>query len=192
MNTIRAVVFDLYGVLGLNGWQDFKTRHFEGRWDDWEPIRQLGQRVDAGEASEEEFVKAIAEITGETPENVRYQFAHTQPNKELLEYIRNELRPRYKIGLLSNASRDVLAGIFSDDERKLFDAVVMSVSVGYIKPDPLMFQIIAEKLGVNPHEILFVDDQERHLVPAAVTGMTPLHYVSAAQTIEDLKRMLAA
>jgi len=192
MNSIRAVVFDLYGVLGLNGWQDFKTRHFEGRWDEWEPIRRLGQRVDAGEASEDEFVEAIATVTGETPETVRYQFAHTQPNTALLEYIRDHLKPKYKIGLLSNAGSDVLPGIFSEEERALFGAVVMSVSVGYTKPDPLMFQLIADELAVRPSEIVFIDDQARHLAPATAAGMTPLLFQSADQTIADLERLLAA
>lgn len=190
MKPIRAVVFDLYGVLGLNGWQDFKTRHFEGRWDDWEPIRRLGQRLDAGETSEDEFVQAIVDATGESPDTVRYQFAHTQPNDTLLAYIRDELKPAYKIGLLSNAGSDVLAGIFGAAQRSLFDAVVMSVSVGRTKPDPFMFRLIAEKLGLETDEIVFVDDQERHLAPATAAGMRPLHYSSAEQTIAELKRLL--
>jgi len=191
MHTIKAVVFDLYGVLGLNGWQDFKTRHFDGRWDEWEPIRRLGQRVDAGEATEEEFVETIAHVTGETTGTVRYQFAHTQPNQRLLDYIEHVLKPTYKIGLLSNASSDVLPGIFTPPQRALFDATVMSVSVGRTKPDPLMFTLIAEKLAVDPHEIIFIDDQERHLVPATSIGMQFIHYQSAEQTIAALERILA-
>lgn len=192
MKKIRAVVFDLYGVLGLNGWQEFKTRHFEGRWDEWEPIRRSGQRVDAGEITEDEFVDAIAKTTGETPDTVRYQFAHTQPNHTLLAYIRTTLKPNYKIGLLSNASRDVLPGIFTPEQRALFDAAVMSVSVGRTKPDPLMFQLIAEKLDVETNEILFIDDQERHLAPATAAGMTSLLYVSDQQITTDLERILSA
>ena len=191
MRTIRAVVFDLYGVLGLNGWQDFKTRHFDGRWDEWEPIRRLGQRVDAGEASEEEFVRTIARLTGETEATVRYQFAHTQPNQQLLGYIKHTLKPAYKIGLLSNASSDVLPGIFTPEERALFDATVMSVAVGRTKPDPLMFRLIAEKLGVDPHDIVFVDDQERHSTPATDIGMKFIHYRSVEQTITELQKALA-
>lgn len=190
--SIRAVVFDLYGVLGLNGWQDFKTQHFEGRWDEWEPLRRLGQRVDAGEASEDDFVQSIAAATGETPETVRYQFAHTQPNTSLLEYIRNVLKPYYKVGLLSNAGSDVLPGILRPEDRALFDAVVMSVSAGYTKPNPLMFQLITDKLGIEPNEIVFVDDQERHLVPATAMGMIPIHFLSAEQTISELERLLRA
>ena len=191
MYTIRAVVFDLYGVLGLNGWQDFNTRHFDGRWDEWEPIRQLGQRVDAGEATEEAFVETIARATGESTDTVRYQFAHTQPNQQLLTYIEHNLKPTYKIGLLSNASSDVLPGIFSSEQRALFDASVMSVSVGRTKPDPLMFRLIAEKLGVDPHEIVLVDDQERHSAPASSIGMKFVRYISVEQTIAELEKVFA-
>ena len=189
---IRAVIFDLYGVLGLNGWQDFKERHFHGRWDAWEPLRQLGQRVDAGEATDDEFVSAIAAATNESCETVRYQFEHTKPNTELLEYIREELAGTYKIGLLSNTSRDVLSGIFSAADRELFDAVVLSVSSGLTKPDPAIFHTLLEQLGATAAECLMIDDQERHLVSAAAIGMRTLLFESNTRAIQAIRVVLAA
>lgn len=183
---IRAIIFDLYGVLGLNGWQDFKQQHFEGRWDLWEPLRVLGQKVDAGEATDEEFAAAIAVATGETAATVRYQFEHTQPNIVLLDFIKNELHGKYKIGLLSNASSDVLPGIFTREQQDLFDARVMSVFIGLAKPDPIMFTHICEKLGVEPAECIMVDDQQRHLDIAARLGMQTILYTTAEQAEQDV------
>ena len=188
--TNRAIVFDLYGVLGLNGWQDFKTRHFDGRWEAWEPLRQLGQKVDAGEASEDEFVAAIAQATGETSEEVWHHLSHTKPNTELLAFIRKQLKPQYKIGILSNASRNVLSGIFTPDDEALFDTVVLSMHMGLTKPDLAMFRFACKKLGVQPEHVVFIDDQKRHLAPAKAVGMKPLHYESNAQIIADLTRIL--
>lgn len=191
MANIHAVIFDLYGVLGLNGWQDFKERHFHDRWEAWEPLRQLGQRVDAGEVTDDAFVSAIAAATDESCETVRYQFEHTKPNRELLQFIREKLAS-YKIGLLSNTSRDVLPGIFSDAERQLFDATVLSVSTGLTKPDPAMFHTLCEKLGVMPDECLMVDDQERHLVTAASLGMVPILFQNNQQALRTITEGLAA
>lgn len=187
---IQAIIFDLYGVLGLNGWQDFKQQHFEGRWDLWEPLRILGQKVDAGEATDEEFAEAIALATGETTATVRYQFEHTQPNIELLDFIKNELHGKYKIGLLSNASSDVLPGIFTAEQQELFDARVMSVFIGLAKPDPIMFTHICEKLGVKPSECIMVDDQQRHLDIAERLGMEPVLYSNAKQAERDILEVL--
>lgn len=189
---VRAIIFDLYGVLGLNGWQDFKHQHFEGRWDDWEPLRVLGQRADAGEVSDDEFVAAIAAATGESARTVRYQFDHTQPNLALLRFIKNKLSGRYKIGLLSNTSHDVLGGILSDEQRALFTADVMSVFVGLAKPDPAMFTLMCERLSVEPEECIMVDDQQRHLDVAARLGMKTVLYTSAVQTERDITRLLRA
>lgn len=187
---IRAVLFDLYGVLGLNGWQDFKHQHFSGRWELWEPLRKLGQRVDAGEVSDDAFVDAIAAATGETPEKVRYQFDHTQPNRELLDFIRTELEGKYKIALMSNSSSDVRHGIFSADDQALFDVVVMSVFEGLTKPDPAMFRLAAERLGVTPSECLMIDDQARHLEAATSLGMQTVLYTSAADAIAQIRERL--
>ena len=188
---VRAIIFDLYGVLGLNGWQDFKQLHFHGRWDLWEPLRVLGQKVDAGEASDAEFAAAIAAATGETTATVRYQFEHTQANVELLEFIKNNLSETFKIGLLSNASSDVLPGIFTPEQQGLFDATVMSVFVGLAKPDPTMFTLMCQKLGVDPTECLMVDDQQRHLDIAAAMGMQTVLYGSLEQTKHDVLEALA-
>jgi len=175
----------------LNGWQDFKQQHFNGRWELWEPLRVLGQKVDAGEATDSEFASAIAAATGETAATVRYQFEHTQPNVELLDFIKNELRAKYKIGLLSNASSDVLPGIFNEEQQSLFDASVMSVFVGLAKPDPTMFTLMCEKLGVTPAECLMVDDQQRHLDIAAKMGMTTVLYSTVEKAGRDIFKALA-
>lgn len=189
MSEIKAVVFDLYGVLGLNGWQQFKAAHFAHRPEQWEPLRVLGQQVDAGLASDDVFVEAIAAATHESPETVRYQFEHTQPNLELLAFIKQELSG-YKIGLLSNASHDVISGIFTSDEQQLFDAVVLSAFIGYTKPDPRTFRAICRELAVKPEQVIMVDDQVRHLAKAEALGMKTVQYTSARQTTEDIRKLL--
>lgn len=188
----KAIIFDLYGVLGLNGWQEFKETHFADHRDIWEHLRSLGQRVDAGQASEAEFVHAVAAASGETNATVRYQFEHTVPNIELLKYVESNLKGSYKLGVLSNASHDVLDGIFSPEQRALFDEAISSYHVGLTKPDPRMFLLMCERLGVQPGECILVDDQQRHFDVAKALGFTPILYCSAEQTIKDIAKVLAA
>lgn len=187
----KAIIFDLYGVLGLNGWQEFKETHFSKRREVWEHLRSLGQRVDAGQASEAEFVRAVADASGESNATVRYQFEHTVPNIELLNYIAASLKGTYKLGVLSNASHDVLEGIFSQEQRALFNQAISSYHVGLTKPDPKMFLLMCERLGVHPKECVLVDDQQRHFDVAESLGFTSILYSSAEQTIADIERILA-
>ena len=73
-------------------------------------------------------------------------------NHELVDYIRT-LRPKYKVGLLSNAWNDlrqVMQERFDFDG--LFDDLVISAEVGLAKPDPRIFHLAVERLGVQPAE----------------------------------------
>ena len=188
---IRAIVFDLYGVLGLNGWQQFKAEHFSERPDEWERLRRLGQRADAGLATQEEFVQALAAATKQSERTIRHQFEHTWVNTPLLDYIAGELKPAYKIGLLSNTSHDVFQSIFSAEQYALFDAAIGSFAVGLTKPDPAMFVLMCRELDVEPEACVMVDDKSTHLLAAETMGMRGVLYQTAEQTIQDLRGMLA-
>lgn len=188
---MRAVIFDLYGVLGLNGWQDFKDRHFAAHPEEWEQLRRLGQRADAGKATQAEFVEALVKATGEKGSVIRRQFEQTRANKPLLLYIARELKQNYKIGLLSNTSHDVFESVFSPGELSLFDVAIGSFAVGLTKPDERMFQLICEELGENPSDCVMVDDKPQHLVAAGRLGMKGVLYTSVEQAVREIREALA-
>lgn len=190
MDRLQAIIFDLYGVLGLNGWQAFKARHFAAVPEQWERLRELGQQVDAGRAKESDLVGAIAHATGESAETVRYQFEHTTPNRELLQYIGARLRPSYKVAILSNAGSNVLPHLFTAGELELFDAAVSSHTSGLTKPDPAIFALVCRRLQVAPAHCVFIDDQPRHLAAAASLGMHPILYTSVQQCTQALDEVL--
>ncbi len=186
----RAVIFDLYGVLGLNAWQQFKTEHFGSKPERWQALRRLGEEVDAGKASNQQFVSAVAQAAEVSEAEVRQKFEETAPNRQLLGWIEDELRGVYKIGLLSNASRDVLHTIFTASDRQLFDAAITSFHVGLTKPDPAIYQLICDELGVEPDECIVVDDQSRHLETADKLGMKTILYTTNEQVESDVERLL--
>lgn len=136
---VKAVVFDLYGVLGLNGWQSFKDKHFANNPAAWIPLSTLGKQVDAGQASQNDFVSAISKATGESAATVTYQFERTTANKTLLDFIKTDLAITYKLAILSNASRNVLPDIFTAQQLDMFSVVLSSYTTGLAKPDPPCF-----------------------------------------------------
>jgi len=181
---MKAVIFDLYGVLALNGWQAFKAEHFSEHEDVWDEVFELGRKVDAGLADYNELISFTAEKTGESEAAVRYQLEHTLANQELLSYIRTDLKPYYQLGILSNASSSkVIDQIFSADDEALFDAIVLSHHIFLVKPNTEMYRAIATRLDVAEADCLFIDDQERHVEGARAAGMQAFVFTGVA----DLK-----
>ncbi len=82
----------------------------------------------------------------------------------------------------------------ADDERAQrtaavmaqFDVVVESSVEGVRKPNPRIYQIACDRLGVVPERAIFLDDLGINLKPARAMGMTTIKVVTEAQAIEDL------
>ncbi len=69
---------------------------------------------------------------------------------------------------------------------ELFDAWVISGEVGLRKPDPAIYELAAERLGLAPDACVFVDDLPGNLKPALALGMaTVLHRGDAAATLAE-------
>jgi epoxide hydrolase-like predicted phosphatase len=73
----------------------------------------------------------------------------------------------------------------------LFDAWVISGEVGLRKPDPAIYELAAERLGLAPSACVFVDDLPGNLKPARALGMaTVVHRGDAAVTLDEVSELL--
>jgi len=70
-----------------------------------------------------------------------------------------------------------------------FTDVVVSRDVGLRKPDPRIYSLAAERLGVSTSECVFVDDLDVNLEPAQALGMTTILHTASEQTIGQLRQM---
>ena len=111
-------------------------------------------------------------------------------NTEVVEYIRT-LRPRYKVGLLSNAFDD-LRQVLHDRWHldNLFDEMIISAEVGLIKPDPRIYELATQRLGVQPFEAVFVDDVRENVEGAQKVGVHAIQYRDNTQLLNELKTLL--
>jgi len=187
---MKAIIFDLYGVLALNGWQAFKAKHFTTREEVWDRVFELSKQVDSGQIPYEDLVRYTAEQTGETEAVVRHEMEHTLPNTKLLNYIATSLKGKYKLGILSNSGKDAVLNIFTSEQRELFDAVVFSHKVGFIKPQRDIYLAITDLLGVEPNECVLVDDQGPHASGGRDVGMHAILYANVLELKENLKDLL--
>jgi FMN phosphatase YigB (HAD superfamily) len=145
------------------------------------------RQTTTGTLSYDEFLSRVAKLAGITPEKVRDHIEGNEPNTELFALIETELKPKYKIGLLSNVARNRLSELFTPVQLALFDALGLSYEMEVSKPDPLAYTTIAERLGVGASECIFVDDQPKYCEGAVRTGMKAVQYTSLEQLIRELK-----
>lgn len=92
--------------------------------------------------------------------------------------IAKKAKEKYTIGLLTNMyprmlERIIESGLLPDIE---WDVIIDSSIVGYKKPQSGMYQIAQTKSGYNGEEILFIDNQQRHLDSAMKLGWKTLLY----------------
>jgi putative hydrolase of the HAD superfamily len=69
----------------------------------------------------------------------------------------------------------------------LFDHIIESAKIGLRKPDPRIYQMMIEALGVDPRACVYLDDLGVNLKPAREMGMTTIKVVSAPQAIAELE-----
>ncbi len=188
---IRAIIFDCFGVLAEDGWTPFKRKHILHDPKLVEEVARLGALTDKGVLSYDETIGAIAQLLDVTIPELRTAVDRKVPNEELFELILNELKPHYKIGVLSNANYDVINELFAAEQAALFDAHVLSFDTQLLKPDRAMFELMAQRIKVEMKECLFVDDQVRHCKAAQSYGMEALHYIDYEDFIEKLPRKLS-
>lgn len=191
---IKAVIFDFFGVLVGDGFDSTYRLAGGNPEKDHDFIEALLERANRAQITSQEFRAKICERIGITPDE--YQTAvkkAEKPNHELLDYIKDILRPDYKIAILSNVNKGGLEKRLSSDALKgRFDAVIVSGEVGYIKPEPEIYHMTAEKLGVGMEECIFVDDREPYIVAAQKLGMKTILYKNFEQMKTELEKMLSA
>ena len=68
----------------------------------------------------------------------------------------------------------------------LFDAIIESSKAGVRKPDPKIYQMMCDLLGVAPASCVYLDDLGINCKPAAELGMKAIKVIDVDQTLADL------
>ena len=189
---IKAIIFDCFGVLLGNA---YKIHLDEVEREDPETakeIRAINHASDMGILTREETADAISGLFGmETEDFLEEQNQMEVPNQKLLDYIMT-LKPKYKVGLLSNInSRERLSIRFEPGQLDAhFDTIVASGDEGYVKPQPEIYHIAATRLGVEPTECVFIDDIADFCEGARAVGMQSIQFLNNQQCITDLNTLI--
>jgi FMN phosphatase YigB (HAD superfamily) len=188
---IKAIVFDCFGVLTVDIWRAFCDGLPASV--DRQSLRDLNRAADSGMINFTDFAAGVMELTGEVlPDVTQMSGSGVVKNEALLTRIAS-LRSMYKIGLLSNISNDWITNQFlTPKEQALFDDIVASFEVRLTKPDPRIFALACERLGVTTQEAIMVDDVERYVTAARETGMHGIVYDELKNFEQELTTLLDA
>ena len=200
--TIRAVVFDIGGVLEITprtGWvEKWEARlHLKpGELD--ERLMDVWKDGSSGTISEEEVEQGVGEIMGMDQEQVEALMADLweeylgELNVELAAYF-SSLRPHYQTAILSNS----FSGARSREQERyhfaeICDLLIYSHEEGIAKPERRIFELTCERLDVQPAELVFLDDVEPNVAAAREFGIHAILFRETKEAIADIQACLQA
>jgi putative hydrolase of the HAD superfamily len=191
---------DFGGVLTTNVFESFRAfctregldpdavkRLFRERGEGLDLLR----RLERGEVTKEEFSPRFGALLGvaDTTDLPERLFAEVGPDEPMVNAVKRAKEAGVRTGLISNSWGD--RGQYDQDSfPQMFDSVVISGEVGLNKPEPEIFRLGAERIGLEPAECVFVDDLQENCEGAEAVGMTAILHRGAERTIRELERLL--
>jgi putative hydrolase of the HAD superfamily len=205
---VKAVIWDFGGVFTTSPFDAFNRYERERglpadiirRINSANPDTNAWARIERSEVDAATFdglFAAEAQLLG-----------HVIPGKDVLALLSGDLRPRvveafkackarFKVGCITNnAPTGKGAGMSSSSEKAvqiaevfaLFDHVIESSKAGVRKPDPRIYRMMCDTLGVQPSQCVYLDDLGINLKPARAMGMETIKVVSEDQLLADLSK----
>lgn len=187
---IRAIIFDCFGVLYRGSLEHLRELTPPEKREE---LSDLSRSSDYGYLSYDDYMAQVAQLTGRTTTEIEHIVSADHIRNESLVGIVRSLRADFKVGLLSNVGRDLIARLFSEEEvSTLFDAVVLSSEVGMVKPYPEIFELMADRLDVRPDECLMIDDMPDNIAGAESVGMQGIVFKTNDELESTLKRSVGS
>ena len=201
---IEAVIWDFGGVLTTSPFEAFArfeakrglpadiirrtnaANHWENAWAKFERAEIDIDAFDRLFAAESKTLGA--EVRG----------------KDVLPLLSGDLRPemiealrrvsaKFKTGCITNnlpansIGSKVGRSLYIAEVMALFNHVIESAKIGLRKPDPRIYTMMTEVLGVDPKRCVYLDDLGVNLKPAREMGMTTIKVLNAPQAIAELE-----
>lgn len=189
--TIKAIIFDYGEVLNAPvDKEEDEARRAEAAAllgvppeELWTYLfdREASKRWMTGKLTWQEFWKDVLAPHGITDPDEIHAFSRlvlpvTKRFNPEMEQLLGELKGRYTLGVVSNASwtEEQMRKMFYNDFElpdDTFDVIVTSTTAGAVKPQLKIFQEALERMGVKAEEAIFTDDMPQFTAAAASLGI---------------------
>ena len=195
----KALIVDFGGVLTTSVWDSFAVFCRDKGLDE-DAVKRLFRQdpealpllrgLETGAITEPEFERRFADRLGleDASDLIDSMFRGMLPEPRMVEAVRAARAAGIRTGLVSNSwsvdhyDRPLLA--------ELFDDVVISAEVGMHKPQPEIFRLACERLGVAPGDVVFVDDLRENIDGAEAVGMIGVLHRNPDETVAKLEELL--
>lgn len=210
---IRAIIFDFGGVITSSPFEAFARFEVE-RGLPSGTIRGLNAtNPDTNAWARFERAEILPDAFDEQFSSEALTAGYAIRGSDVLALLAGDIRPAmvamideikadgYQIGCITNnVPAGKGAGMARTTEMadaiatvmKRFDHVIESSKAGIRKPDPRIYQMMCDALGIAPVHCVYLDDLGINCKPAAALGMHAIKVVSEAQALLDLRAALAA
>jgi HAD superfamily hydrolase (TIGR01509 family) len=205
---IRAVMFDIGGILEVIPEGGDPATRFPALDEEWNarldlPAGHLTRCFEAiaadgafGRCTYDEWCARFRASSGMSQADFDefmaafWDIYMGNPNEELIAYFRG-LRPRYRTAILSNS----FIGAREHEEARygftsMVDLAIYSHEEGVRKPDPRIFALASERLGIPPAEIIFLDDLPENVDAARARGFLAVLFTSTPRAIAEIEALL--
>lgn len=177
---IKAILFDVGGVLLTVRGEDLRKKWYESLGIDWEVGEAFYKKNDPdlrlGGLSFQAFAQKMEHELGLKAVEQRYREVRKElvgVNQEVMAFAK-ALMGKYRVGIMTNAidisfEMNTALGVYDG-----FDPVVVSSRIGIKKPSREIYEHTLRLLGLQAEECVFIDDREGHLVAPKDMGFHTL------------------
>ncbi len=198
---MKGLLVDFGGVLTTNVFDSFRAFCADEGLDpdrikrlfrDDAGALGLVRALERGELSEDDFGERFGELLELEPARraglVERMFGHIRPDEEMVDALRRARAQGIRTGLISNSMG---AGRYDRSTfPELFDGVVISGDEGMHKPQPEIYELGCERVGLEPSDCVFVDDLRENCEGAEAVGMTAVLHRGSDRTLPRLEELL--
>ncbi|MCC7117585.1 MAG: HAD family phosphatase [Anaerolineales bacterium] len=197
--TIRAIFFDFGGVILRTEYQAPRQALAERFNMEYEDIDKAvfnspsAKQASVGQITEAAHWQAIGKrfklSAVELQEFEAAFFAGDVIDRDFVEYM-DALRPKYHVGLISNAWSGLRDYLTKEKLINVFDSVTISAEVGVAKPEAKIFQLALDQANVKAEEAAFVDDFQINIDGCEALGMKGVLFQSPQDVLKRLYEAL--
>ncbi len=197
---IKAVLFDFDGVLTTDKTGSLTTTRYLSAHTGIElsrvqsVFRRFNDDLTLGRTTHERTWAELCRALGQEVSigALREAFESTPLNARMLGLARR-LHAGRAVGIVTDNKKDRIDCLKQlHDLPSLFDPIVVSAEVGVGKEDPKIFLAALHRLGIDPHECIFIDNDRENLVAPGSIGITTIHFDDERQDFDGLFAALEA
>lgn len=194
----RTIFFDWGGVIADDPGDEFLGTLLRTIGANEAQIQEIFERYMKhfmrGEITEAEYWQALRDTYGfaihDTISDEFKKWNGLVANQDVLAAAKAAKQQGITIAILSNVIEPTYNVIEAAGYYNLFDEVIASCKVGFVKPEPQIYQLALERTGATAETSLFIDDKQYCLDGAEALGFTTILAKNPEQIITDLQKYL--